>query len=167
MILLQWDYVRDLFDISSKNMCNRAEYIFFCGEKLENGKYEFEHSAKMEGLKGYIAYFLLLNSIIPISLVVTLEIVKTLQVPFMQHDVEMIDMESGIQAKCSSLTLHEELGAINYIFADKTGTLTSNVMRFHACSVGGRCYDDLKESRKEGMHKDKLIAEEIIESLKN
>jgi hypothetical protein len=58
--------------------CNRAEYIFYCGEKLSNGHYEFEYSAKYEGLKGYPEYFILLNTIIPISLVVTLEISKTL-----------------------------------------------------------------------------------------
>ena len=41
-----------------------------------------------------------------------------------------------------SMTLHEELSMVNYIFADKTGTLTSNVMEFKACSVGSVCYDE-------------------------
>lgn len=41
-----------------------------------------------------------------------------------------------------SITLHEELAAIDYIFADKTGTLTSNIMQFKACSIGGVSYDD-------------------------
>ena len=42
----------------------------------------------------------------------------------------MFDEDTGTQAKVSSLTLHEELGTIDYIFADKTGTLTSNIMKF-------------------------------------
>ena len=40
------------------------------------------------------------------------------------------------------MTLHEELSMVNYIFADKTGTLTSNVMEFKACTVGSVCYDE-------------------------
>ena len=58
----------------------------------------------------------------------------------------MFDEESMKLCQPISLTLHEELGAINYIFADQTGTLTSNVMTFKACSVGTVCYDeDYKE----------------------
>ena len=45
-----------------------------------------------------------------------------------------------------TMTLHEELASVKYIFADKTGTLTANIMQFKACSVGSNCYDeDFKE----------------------
>lgn len=58
----------------------------------------------------------------------------------------MYDEVSMKQCTPVSLTLHEELGYINYVFADKTGTLTSNVMQFMACTIGSVCYDeDYKE----------------------
>lgn len=44
--------------------------------------------------------------------------------------MHMFDQETGKAARVSSLTLHEELGTIDYIFADKTGTLTANIMKF-------------------------------------
>ena len=40
------------------------------------------------------------------------------------------------------MTLHEELAAVKYIFADKTGTLTANIMQFKACTIGSVCYDE-------------------------
>jgi magnesium-transporting ATPase (P-type) len=111
-----------------------AEYVYYSGAITlgPNNQFipEYTYGAEYTGLTSYPAYFILLNTLIPISLVVTLEIVKTLQMPFIQHDVHMYDEETGQQAKVSSLTLHEELGTIDYIFADKTGTLTANIMKF-------------------------------------
>jgi P-type E1-E2 ATPase len=40
------------------------------------------------------------------------------------------------------MTLHEDLAQVKYVFADKTGTLTANVMQFKACSIASICYDD-------------------------
>jgi P-type E1-E2 ATPase len=53
-----------------------------------------------------------------------------------------------------TMTLHEELASVNYIFADKTGTLTANVMKFKACSIAGECFDDSEENQ---IHKSPVL----------
>ncbi|KAJ3169761.1 hypothetical protein HK101_011428 [Irineochytrium annulatum] len=94
------------------------------------------------GPKQYvIAFFsniVLFNAFIPISLYVTMEIIKLYQVYFMNNDLAMFDEEREIPCEANTSTLNEELGQVQYVFSDKTGTLTENLMEFRLFSVAGR-----------------------------
>lgn len=90
----------------------------------------------------YATFFLLLNTLIPISLVISLELIKFLQFIFIELDVKLYDSSQDQPAKVQSFNITEELGQVDYIFSDKTGTLTSNCMEFKGCSIGNKIYGD-------------------------
>ena len=52
----------------------------------------------------------------------------------------MYDKENGFSAIARTSNLNEELGQVEYVFSDKTGTLTCNQMEFKRCSIAGICY---------------------------
>ncbi|KAJ0396560.1 hypothetical protein P43SY_009469 [Pythium insidiosum] len=85
-------------------------------------------------------YFLLLNSFIPVSLYVSMTSVKFMQSYFMNNDKEMYHDETDTPCQVRTMSLNEELGQIDYIFSDKTGTLTCNIMEFRKCSIQGVSY---------------------------
>ncbi|KAK2584751.1 hypothetical protein KPH14_007079 [Odynerus spinipes] len=88
-----------------------------------------------------LTFIILFNNLIPISLQVTLEVVRFVQATFINMDIEMYHEETDTPAMARTSNLNEELGMVNYVFTDKTGTLTKNVMEFKRCSVGGKLYD--------------------------
>ena len=79
----------------------------------------------------------ILKVIIPISLYVSVEIVKLGQVYFINHDREMFYEKSAQYPICRATNINEDLGQIQYVFSDKTGTLTENKMVFKRFSVAG------------------------------
>ena len=80
---------------------------------------------------------------------VTIEMVKFTQGIFISWDILIYDEEKGQEAKCNSSNLNEQLGMIHYIFSDKTGTLTQNIMEFKRFSAGSICYGKEDPDRKE------------------
>ncbi|XP_065347057.1 probable phospholipid-transporting ATPase IA isoform X1 [Cloeon dipterum] len=88
-----------------------------------------------------LTFIILYNNLIPISLQVSLEVVRYFQATFINEDQEMFHAESGTPAAARTSNLNEELGQVKFIFTDKTGTLTCNVMRFKKCTVAGQVFE--------------------------
>ncbi|XP_044961810.1 putative phospholipid-transporting ATPase 9 [Hordeum vulgare subsp. vulgare] len=83
---------------------------------------------------------MLYNYFIPISLYISIEMVKILQAVFINQDIEMYDEESDKPTHARTSNLNEELGQVDTILSDKTGTLTCNMMEFIKCSIAGTAY---------------------------
>ncbi|KAL8139534.1 hypothetical protein V2J09_005555 [Rumex salicifolius] len=88
----------------------------------------------------FLSALMLYSYLIPISLYVSIEIVKVLQSLFINNDVNMYYEEANKPAQARTSNLNEELGQVDTILSDKTGTLTCNSMEFIKCSIGGKAY---------------------------
>lgn len=118
-------------------------------EIKENNKHfylENDVSPTNFGIISFFSYILLLNTFIPISLIVSLEMVKYAQGYFMSVDCKMYSNFKNRFAQTNTVSLNEELGQIKYIFSDKTGTLTANQLKFKACVIGNNTFISAKDS---------------------
>lgn len=88
----------------------------------------------------FLAFMVLFNYIIPVSMYVTVEMQKFLGSYFITWDEEMFDEDIGERPVVNTSDLNEELGQVEYIFTDKTGTLTENKMEFKECCIEGHVY---------------------------
>ncbi|XP_047175435.1 probable phospholipid-transporting ATPase 8 isoform X1 [Vigna umbellata] len=96
--------------------------------------------ATLAAVLHFLTAIMLYGYLIPISLYVSIEIVKVLQSIFINQDQEMYHEESDRPAHARTSNLNEELGQVDTILSDKTGTLTCNSMEFVKCSIGGIAY---------------------------
>ena len=106
-------------------------YIFTSNKK-ENTYIKF--------LTNTMTFFVLYSNMIPISLYVVLEIIKSIQGILINYDNELYDPTIDKSANCRTTELIEELGQVEFIFSDKTGTLTQNSMILKKIYVNGKVY---------------------------
>ncbi|GAA5901112.1 uncharacterized protein JCM6883_004758 [Sporobolomyces salmoneus] len=117
------------------------------------------------------ATLILFQNIVPISLVITVELVKTIQAFFIYQDIDMYYEPLDHPCVPKTWNISDDLGQIEYIFSDKTGTLTQNVMEFQKCAVGGVAYGEgiteamMGAAKREGRETSALDESQNMENL--
>ena len=127
------------------NQGNNYTYLDIGGENAGFGKWVIQ----------LLTYWVAYSHMIPISLYVIIEVLKLVQSSLVKWDNYMYDPETEKRAECRNSDLVEELGQVDFIFSDKTGTLTCNKMLFKKCSVGGKVYGTDDEARNIDFEEDK------------
>ncbi|KAL2354519.1 P-type ATPase [Cryomyces antarcticus] len=145
--------------------------------------FDFGGYGSTPGINGFITFWaavILFQNLVPISLYITLEIIRTAQAFFIYSDTYMYHAKLDYPCTPKSWNISDDLGQIEYIFSDKTGTLTQNVMEFKKATINGVPYGEAYTEAQAGMQKRqgidvevegararKQIAEDRIRMLKN
>lgn len=103
----------------------------------------------MEIVFTFLMSVIVFQVMIPISLYISMELVRVGQAYFMIRDKNLYDASSNSRFQCRALNINEDLGQIKYVFSDKTGTLTENKMEFQCASIWGVNYAGGKTSHQE------------------
>uniref|UniRef100_H2S2R9 Phospholipid-transporting ATPase n=1 Tax=Takifugu rubripes TaxID=31033 RepID=H2S2R9_TAKRU len=114
-------------------------------EPFYNQKTDQERNSSpiLQFISDFLAFLVLYNFIIPISLYVTVEMQKFMGSFFIGWDLDLYHEETDQKAQVNTSDLNEELGQVEYVFTDKTGTLTENEMQFRECSINGTKYQEV------------------------
>ncbi|XP_054557393.1 probable phospholipid-transporting ATPase IM isoform X2 [Talpa occidentalis] len=101
---------------------------------------EGNKNSVFSGFLTFWSYIIILNTVVPISLYVSVEVIRLGHSYFINWDQKMYYSGKATPAEARTTTLNEELGQIEYVFSDKTGTLTQNIMTLKKCSINGKIY---------------------------
>ena len=128
------------------SIMHRFDYL--ANKKFYDNFILISNSPNTESFIIFFTYFLLLNTMIPISLIVSTEIIKMIQGIFIRWDVLLYSKWRKCFCSAKSVSIIEELGNVNFIFSDKTGTLTRNQLQFKFCIINQKFYKYIKHGNK-------------------
>uniref|UniRef100_A0A6I8S9Y8 Phospholipid-transporting ATPase n=1 Tax=Xenopus tropicalis TaxID=8364 RepID=A0A6I8S9Y8_XENTR len=132
--------------VSKATICTSLKYLWQSNPANDEPWYNEKTRKEKEAFKilkmftDFLSFMVLFNFIIPVSMYVTVEMQKFLGSFFIAWDMEMFDEEINEGALVNTSDLNEELGQVEYVFTDKTGTLTENKMEFIECCIDGHKY---------------------------
>lgn len=115
-----------------------------------------------EAFSAFWTYIIILQVMIPLSLYVTIELCKILQVFHIHNNSDLFDTQTNKRTECRAMNITEELGQVQHIFSDKTGTLTENKMLFRKCTINGVDYNHTPSELEEAFSKPGQPAPPII-----
>lgn len=107
----------------------------------------------VDGIVTFWSAVVLFQNLVPISLYISLEIIRTAQAFFIYSDTFMYYERLDYPCTPKSWNISDDLGQIEYIFSDKTGTLTQNVMEFKKCTINGVPYGEAYTEAQAGMQR--------------
>jgi phospholipid-translocating ATPase len=118
--------------------------------------FEFGSIGGSPPLDGFITFWsaiVLFQNLVPISLYISMEIIRSFQAFFIFSDTFMYYDKIDYPCTPKSWNISDDLGQIEYIFSDKTGTLTQNVMEYKKCSINGVPYGEAYTEAEAGLHR--------------
>uniref|UniRef100_A0A0E0LUG6 Phospholipid-transporting ATPase n=1 Tax=Oryza punctata TaxID=4537 RepID=A0A0E0LUG6_ORYPU len=128
-----------MFGIKTRAELSPGNYAWYL--RPDNSTMYFDpNRATLAAICHFLTSLMLYVCLVPISLYISIEIVKVLQSTFINQDQNMYCEESDKPARARTSNLNEELGQVHTILSDKTGTLTCNSMEFLKCSIAGVAY---------------------------
>ncbi|KAJ2890359.1 hypothetical protein IWW38_004179, partial [Coemansia aciculifera] len=104
---------------------------------------------------------IMLQNVIPIALYVSIEFVKSWHAYWIYQDVNMYYKLTDQRCMARNWNISDDLGQVSYIFSDKTGTLTRNVMDFRMCSINGTIYGKQLPGDELDVVKGRMAQEEV------
>ncbi|XP_076877282.1 phospholipid-transporting ATPase 11C isoform X2 [Brachyhypopomus gauderio] len=138
--------------ISKAVVCTTLKYVWqnqdgqdepWYNQKTQKEKETFLY---LKMFTDFLSFMVLFNFIIPVSMYVTVEMQKFLGSFFITWDRDFFDPEIQEGALVNTSDLNEELGQVEYVFTDKTGTLTQNNMEFIECCIDGFQYKNAADA---------------------